>query len=190
MSASDTSKKSERTRAAILSTAQRLFAEYGYERTTVRDIAARASIDPAMVIRYFGTKDELFARVARFDLNLPDVGKVDQSRIGETLVRHFLGIWEGERAHSGLPVLLRSAASNEFAAAKLRELFESQVMPALERAGSGSGAAHRAGLIASQLLGIALCRYILKLPPVVEMSHDAIINEVGRTIQRYADRSS
>jgi len=53
-------------------------------------------------------------------------------------------------------------------------------MPALERAGSGSGAAHRAGLIASQLLGIALCRYILKLPPVVEMSHDAIINEVGR----------
>ena len=58
-------RKSERTRAAILKAAQELFAELGYARTTVRDIAARAAIDPAMVMRYFGSKDALFARRPR-----------------------------------------------------------------------------------------------------------------------------
>ncbi|MFZ1103905.1 MAG: helix-turn-helix domain-containing protein, partial [Hyphomicrobiaceae bacterium] len=65
--------KSERTRAAILTAARELFAAHGYERTTVRDIAARASIDAAMVMRYFGSKDALFARAADFDLRLPSL---------------------------------------------------------------------------------------------------------------------
>jgi hypothetical protein len=64
-------------------------------------------------------------------------------------------------------------------------VFAAQVMPALRRAGGPEGAATRAGLVSSQLLGLALCRYILKLPPVVQMSHDDIVTHVGRTIQRY-----
>src|SRR6185436_15458780 len=96
--------KSDRTRAAILAAAQKLFAGQGYERTTVRDIAAIAEIDPALVIRYFGSKDELFARVAVFDLKLPDLSKADRSKIGEMLVRHFLSLWEGENANGGLPI--------------------------------------------------------------------------------------
>ena len=127
--------KSDRTRAAILAAAQKLFAEQGYERTTVRDIAAIAEIDPALVIRYFGSKDELFARVAVFDLKLPDLSKADRSKIGEMLVRHFLSLWEGENANGGMPIMLRSAASNEVAANKLRDVFAGQVMPALSRVG-------------------------------------------------------
>ena len=178
--------KSDYTRAAILAAAQKLFAGQGYERTTVRDIAAIAEIDPALVIRYFGSKDELFARVAVFDLKLPDLSKIDRSKIGEMLVRHFLSLWEGENAIGGMPIMLRSAASNEVAANKLREVFMGQVLPALSRAGGRSGAAERAGLVSSQLLGLALCRYVLKLPPVVGLSRDTIIREVGQTIQRYA----
>ncbi|ARN82227.1 TetR family transcriptional regulator [Methylocystis bryophila] len=180
-----TQTKSERTQAAILAAAEALFAKNGYERTTLRDIAALARIDPAMIIRYFDSKDALFARVATFDLMLPDLRTVERSAIGTTLVRHFLRVWEGERGNSGLAILLRSAASNEHAAKKLRELFKSQVMPALKYAGADAYAAERAGLVASQLLGLALCRYVLKLPPAVTMSREFIVAEVGKTIQRY-----
>ena len=178
--------KSDRTRAAILDAARELFAGHGYERTTVRDIAARAAIDPALVIRYFGSKDDLFARVAVIDLKLPDLSQVDRANVGETLVRHFLKIWEGENGNGGLTVMLRSATSNEFAAGKLREVFAGQVLPTLAKVGDVSTMKERAGLISSQLLGLALGRYVLKLPPVVGLSREQIIREVGRTIQRYA----
>ena len=176
-------RKSDRTRAAILDAAQQLFAKYGHDRTTVRDIAAKASIDPALVIRYFGSKDELFVRAATFDLRLPDLGKIKRSQIGETLIRRFLEVGEG---FSGMTVLLRSAASNEYAAGRVRELFATQILPAFERVGSRASAGERAGLVASQLIGLALCRYILRISPVTEMSPEDIVKHVGPTIQRYA----
>jgi AcrR family transcriptional regulator len=177
--------KGERTRAAILAAAQALFAERGYERTSVRDIAAAASIDPAMVIRYFGSKDELFARAALIDLKLPDFPAAPPGELGASMVRHFLDIWEGGAGNGGMVVLLRSAASNEFAADRMREVFAAQVMPAVARAGQPRDAATRAGLVSSQLLGLALGRYILRLPPVVAMSPEQIVAWVGPTLQRY-----
>jgi AcrR family transcriptional regulator len=176
-------RKSDRTRAAILDAAQKLFAQHGHGRTTVRDIAAKASIDPALVIRYFGSKDELFVRAAAFDLSMPDLSKVKRSQIGDTLIRRFLELGEG---FTGMTVLLRSAASNDYAASRVRELFAAQVLPAFARVGSRADAAERAGLVASQLLGLALCRYILKIPPVAEMSAEEIVKHIGPTIQRYA----
>ena len=176
-------RKSDRTRAAILDAAQKLFAQHGHGRTTVRDIAAKASIDPALVIRYFGSKDELSVRAAAFDLRMPDLSKVKRSQIGDTLIRRFLELGEG---FTGMTVLLRSAASNDYAASRVRELFAAQVLPAFARVGSRADAAERAGLVASQLLGLALCRYILKIPPVAEMSAEEIVKHVGPTIQRYA----
>lgn len=181
-----TTPKSIRTRQAIESAAKDLFAANGFERTTVREIGARAGIDPSMIIRYFGSKEALFTSVSTPDLRLPDLSAVAGEAIGESLVRHFLELWEGEQAGAGLPILLRSAASNEEAAAKLRSIFREQVFPAVARAGSPSTAPARAGLVASQLLGLALCRYILKLPPVVEMSPATIIREVGAAVQRHA----
>lgn len=178
--------KSIRTREAIETAARELFATNGFERTTVRDIGARAGIDPSMIIRYFGSKDALFARVAMPDLSLPDLSETDSARIGESLVRHFLAQWEGEEGGGGMPVLLRSAASNEEAASRLREMFRDQVFPAIARAGPAETAPTRAGLVASQLLGLALSRYVLKLPPVASMPTDIIVRAVGETIQRYA----
>jgi len=179
-------KKSERTRAAIEAAARRLFAEHGYERTGIRDIAAAAAIDPAMVIRYFGSKDRLFAEVADFDLGLPDVAGIDPAQVGRTLVAHFLALWEGDSANGGLPVLLRSAASNEFAATRIRQLFAAQVLPMLLSLGPPDTASQRAGLVASQILGLALTRYVLALPPVVALDRETILAEVGATVQRYA----
>ncbi|MEP7006592.1 MAG: hypothetical protein ABI810_11460, partial [Sphingomonas bacterium] len=93
--------------------------------------------------------------------------------------------WEGEQAGGGLPVLLRSAASNEEAANRLREIFQAQVLPAILRAGSPETAPVRAGLVATQVLGLALARYVLRLPPVVAMPPDLIIATIGETVQRY-----
>src|SRR5215470_16459047 len=104
-------RKSERTRAAILNAAQALFAELGLERTTVRAIAANAAIDPAMVMRYFGSKDELFAEATVFDLKLPDLTSIDSSQIGETLISHFLAVWEAASNKNTFTILLRASAS-------------------------------------------------------------------------------
>jgi AcrR family transcriptional regulator len=178
--------KSERTRSAILDAAQRLFAEYGYDGTTVRDVAAQASIDPAMVIRYFGSKDDLFAQAARIKLSLPDLRTVERAAVGKVLIQHFLGLWEGAGSGKSMAILLRSATSNEYAASKTREIFAAQVRPAIAVLGNPADASRRAALISTQLLGLALCRYVLKLPPVVALSHDEIIESISPTLQRYA----
>lgn len=178
--------KSIRTREAIEAAARELFAANGFERTTVRDIGARAGIDPSMIIRYFGSKEALFTRVAEPDLDLPDLSGIDSANIGETLARHFFEQWEGDRAGRGMPVLLRSAASNEEAAERLRKIFLAQVYPAIAGAGPSETAAVRAGLVATQLLGLAMARYVLRLPPVVAMQPDLIVRIIGETVQRYA----
>ncbi len=179
------STKSERTRAQILAAARQLFAEYGYEGATIRDVAARASIDPAMVIRYFHSKDELFARAAAINLAVPPLHDIEAGSIGETLIRRCLEVWEGPASGGGMAVLLRSAASNEFAAEKAREVFAGQVRPVVAAVGDPADASRRAGLVSCQLLGLAMCRYILKFPPVVAMSREEIVALIGPTLQRY-----
>lgn len=178
--------KSIRTREAIEAAARELFSANGFERTTMREIGARAGIDPSMIIRYFGSKEQLFARVAAPDLNMPALDSAEPGAIGESLVRHFLEQWEGENAGGGLPVLLRSAASNDDAAERLRNIFRTQVFPAIARLGTAESAPTRAGLVASQLLGLAMARYVLRLPPMVAMQAEEIIRMIGATVQRYA----
>jgi len=177
--------KSDRTRTHILEAARLLFAEHGYEGASIRDVAAQAAIDPAMVIRYFRSKDELFARAAVVDLKLPDQ-RTDPTMIGDTLIRRFLVNWEGETNGPGMKILLRSAASNEFAADKVRDVFANQVRPMVASIGDPADAGRRAGLIATQLLGLATCRYLLRLAPVVALSHEEIIRNIGPVLQRYA----
>ena len=177
--------KSQRTREAILKAAQELFAEQGYERATVRDIAARASIDPAMVIRYFGSKEGLFARATAFDLRLPDLTTIAKDEIGDTLVGHFFDIWEGVLSNGSLISLLRAAATNDDAAAAIRTIFAGQVLPMLARVVPFAELPMRSGLVATQIMGIAITRYILKVPPVVAMDRAQIVGLLGPTMQRY-----
>lgn len=178
-------KKSERTRAAILQAAQAAFAEHGYDRATVRDIAARADVDPALVVRYFGGKDGLFAEASDFDLRLPDLAGAPRARLGETVIAHFLDVWEGSSSSAGMAILMRAASTNEEAAAKMRRIFASQVAPMLAKIADRAEVAARAGLISTQLLGLALCRYVLKLPPVTALSREQIIRSIGPTLQTY-----
>jgi AcrR family transcriptional regulator len=177
--------KAQRTKAAILKAAQQMFAAQGYERATIREIAARAAIDPAMVIRYFGSKEGLFARATAFDLNLPNLAGVAKPEIGTTLVAHFLEVWEGSLSNGGLISLLRAAASNEDAANAVRAIFGGQVVPMLARVVPPAELPLRAGLVATQIMGLAITRYILKVPPVVAMDRAQIVRLLGPIMQRY-----
>lgn len=178
-------RKSDRTRAAILAAATELFAERGHGATTMRAVAERAGIDPALVVRYFGGKDALFAAVARVDLRLPDLAEIAEERIGEVLVRHFLDLWEGGAGDMGLAILLRSAVADDEVAGKIRAIFATQVLPAIARRGDPATASIRAGLVVSQLFGLALCRYVLRLPPLVELSREEIVARVAPVLRHH-----
>ena len=180
------SARSQPTRPAILTAARRRFAADGFERTTIRAIAAEAGIDPSMVMRYYGSKDGLFTAAADLDLQLPDLATVSREKLGETLVGHWVARWEGDRSDELLTVLLRSAVTNEGAAEQLRVVFGAQVAKAVAAVvDDPAEAPTRAGLIATQMLGIALCRHILQLPPVVALDAETLIANVSNTIQHY-----
>src|SRR5213080_4165623 len=111
--AKPTGRRSERTKAAILAAARTHFAASGYERATIRAIAADAGIDPSMVMRYYGNKEKLFAAAAEFDLHMPDLSAVPVDQLGTVLARHFVQRWERDDT---LMALLRAAVTNEAAA--------------------------------------------------------------------------
>ena len=115
-------RSSSGNKAVILAAARQRFAESGFERATIRAIAADANIDPSMVMRYFGSKDQLFAAAADFDLQFPDLSDVDREQLGARLVAHFLDRWERDEA---LVVLLRSSTTNDEAAQRMRKIFSS-----------------------------------------------------------------
>lgn len=176
-------KRSDATKKSILNAARARFATDGYERATIRAIAADAGIDPAMVMRYYGNKEKLFAAAAEFDLRLPDLGTAPRDSIGNRLVEHFLERWESDDT---LRALLRAAVSNEIAANRMRKIFATQLGPVIASLSDDqTTVATRAGLVASQALGLALCRYILCLPPVVAMSTAEVVAWLGPTFQRY-----
>jgi AcrR family transcriptional regulator len=175
-------RKADQTKAVILAAARERFAESGYEAATIRGIAADANIDPSMVMRYFGNKDQLFAAAAEFDLRFPDLSGLPRSEVGAAMASHFLARWEEDDA---LIVLLRSATTNAEAAQRMKDIFAAQLMPGLAKF-VPDDAPRRAGLIATQMLGMALCRFVLKLPPVVAMSREELTDWLGPTLQRYA----
>ena len=177
-------RRSDATKATILAAARAQFAAFGYQATTIRAVATAADIDPAMVMRYFGNKEGLFAAAADFDLRMPDLSAVPRDALGAALVSHFLDRWEGDET---LMALLRAASTNEAAAERLQAIFSTQIGPLIARLSGDTraGAAARAGLIATQILGLALCRYVLRLPPVVALKRPELVRRIGGTVQSY-----
>src|SRR5688572_29714610 len=112
-------RRSDATKAAILTAAREHFAKSGYQGATIRAIAAAADIDPSMVIRYFGNKEGLFAAAAEFDLRLPELSGLPRDAVGAALVQHFLERWEEDET---LMALLRSAVNNAAAAERLQDI--------------------------------------------------------------------
>ena len=185
---SDTRKaQSRRTRDAILQAARSRFGEDGFERTTIRAIAADAGIDPSMVMRYYGSKQGLLEAAADFDLALPDLAAVAPDELGAVVVRHFLSRWEAAATDDPLRVLLTTATTNPAAAEQVQSIFNAQLQPVVAAAGAydDDEPGERAGLIATQILGLALCRYGLRIAPVVALDQETVVEWLAPVIQRY-----
>lgn len=178
-------RKSDRTRAAILNAARAQFQQHGYDRTSIRAVAAAAEIDPSMVMRYFGSKEGLFAAAAHVDLQLPNLGGVPVRQRGQALLEHFIRRWEGDLSDDVLVLLLRSAVTDQRAAQRLQAVFQEQLVDTLSRMSGPEEALRRAGLIASQVLGVALGRYLLELPGLADRPPADLVADLAPTIQRY-----
>ncbi|MCX2730797.1 TetR family transcriptional regulator [Saccharopolyspora sp. NFXS83] len=161
------SRNAGETRAELLAAARSRFAADGYERTTLRAVAADVGIDPALVIRYFGNKQELFAAAADFTLDLPDLTGVDPAELAGALLPRFFAVWERDGTFLAL---LRAAMTSPAAAEKMREVFAAQVTPALT-AITPDHPRERAGLLGAFIIGLATTRYVLANPAVAELGH-------------------
>lgn len=172
------------TKTKILAAARSRFAAEGYEGATIRAIALDAGIDPALVMRYFGNKEKLFADAAEFDLRLPDFASLPRDQVGAAVVAYFLDRWERDDTFMAL---LRAAMTHEAAEKRVRSILGAQVAPMIGALSDDPARAPaRAMLVASQLLGMALCRYVFRMPAAVGMSRADVIAWLGPTIQRYA----
>ena len=180
-----TLRKGERTRLAILEAAREQFHRLGYDGASIRGIAAGANIDPSMVMRYYGSKEGLFAAAVDVDLRLPDITDCPPTMRGRRLVEHFLARWEGTPRDDVLVLLLRSAVTNETARDRMHRIFTEQLGACVASVTEPASAPRRAALIATQMLGLALCRYVLELPAVVAATPEQLATDLGPNIQRY-----
>jgi AcrR family transcriptional regulator len=176
-------RRSDRTKAAILAAARERFAADGYAKATIRAIAAQAGIDPSMVMRYYGSKEKLLAAAASFELELPDLTAVPPSAWGSLVAHHLVERWE---RNDTLIALLRVATTQDFAAERMRTIFAGQVAPLVAQIESDPAlASQRAGMLATQMLGLALTRYVLELPPVVALTPDQLAGWLSPVLQHY-----
>lgn len=183
--------RSAGTRRAILEAARTAFAAHGYEQTTIRAVATEAEVDPSMVMRYFGSKAGLFAAAATVDLDRPDLTTVPPAQRGELLVRTFVDRWEDPARNEQLMLLLRTGVTSEAVAEQMRAKITQLTTAPLVALGDEQAAEHGA-FIGAQLLGMALCRYILRLEPLASLPADHVITAVAPSVQRYmpADTSA
>ncbi|KQU65496.1 hypothetical protein ASD62_08740 [Phycicoccus sp. Root563] len=182
------------TKASILAAARADFAEQGYDATSVRGVARRAEVDPALVHHYFGGKAALFAAVMDIPADpavlIAAIVHGPRERVGENLVRTFLRVWDGEEGKERFQALIRSALTHHEATVMLREFLTREVFGRVLRELAPQGEPPhelelRAGLAASQMVGLAVMRYIVEFPAVADASHDELAAQLGPTIQRY-----
>lgn len=179
------------TREAILAIARKRFATRGYDATSVRSIATEAQVDPALVIHYFGTKEELFIAATGLPSGLSEMfgnlGALSVQDFGQALVRGYLKLVDSDNSRNAILALVRSAVSNDKAAAMMREFLTAELLSiiARPRLTDHPDAQLRASLIAAQLIGIAILRHVIRVEPLVKASPDSIVTQVSPVIEQY-----
>ncbi|MEV4348958.1 TetR family transcriptional regulator [Actinoplanes sp. NPDC049596] len=178
------------TRASILEAARATFAEKGYDKASIRAIAADAKVDPALVHHYFGTKEKLFLAALNAPINpgelIPQALAGPPDQAGERLIRMALSVWDSPAGTAALAVF-RSALSNEWTARLLREFVVTQI---LRRAVSElvidpAEAPMRSALVATQIAGLMVTRYVLRIEPLASADPALLAAMIGPNVQRF-----
>jgi len=176
------------TREAILAAAREAFIQHGYRGATIRRIAADAGVDPALVLHFFHNKEGLFREAMRPPLDpaalFGAVFAAEPANAGATIARLVIAALDSDAPRRTLLGLVRSAVSEESAAQMIREGVLRAVEEALEQAGIDQPGL-RAALIGSQLIGLAMARYVVRAPAVAGAAPEELVAAVGPTLQRY-----
>jgi AcrR family transcriptional regulator len=177
------------TREAIREAAARLFAERGFDRTTMRAIAAEAGVDQKLIAHFFGSKHRLFVEVFAppFDpaVAIPAVFAGDRAGLGERVARFLLAVLEDRDARQRFTGLIRAAASEPEAARMVRDLISREVLARIVEALGVDDADVRASLLGSQVVGLVMARYIVGVEPLASMPTDAVARAIAPNLQRY-----
>jgi AcrR family transcriptional regulator len=177
------------TRDAILAAARRRFATRGYDATSLRSIATEAKVDPALVIHYFGTKEGLFVAATGLPAGLSELfgnlAALPLHDYVQALVRGYLQVVDSDKSRNAILALVRSAVSNDKAAAMMREFLTAELLPVIARLTGHPDAQLRASLVAAQLIGIATLRHVIRIEPLVRASPDEIVTLVTPAIEQY-----
>jgi AcrR family transcriptional regulator len=174
----------------VLAAARTAFAERGFDNATIRGIASEAGVDPALVHHYFGSKDKLFLAAVEAPADpddlLPEVLAGGPDALGTNILRMFLRVWDGPDRPTGL-ALVRSAVGNEWTAKLLREFLVARVLRRVVATLDISQPERdaRGALVASQLIGLVMARYVLRVEPLASAAPDAVVAQVAPTLQRY-----
>lgn len=176
------------TRAEVLAAARTSFAEKGFRATTIRAVAASAGVDPALVHHYFGTKDDLFLAALEMPVDprevLAPVVALGPDGAGERLLRTFLSVWDDPDIQVRLLAVVRSVLSED-GATLLKEGFIPVVVGPVLAQLVADRPDVRVPLVASQVVGLIVTRYLIALPPMATMPAEDVVSRVGPVIQHY-----
>ncbi|MEU3829958.1 TetR family transcriptional regulator [Streptomyces sp. NPDC029080] len=173
----------------ILAAARASFSAQGYATTTLRSVARAAEVDPSLVSYYFKSKKGLFeAALAPPDSFMEGVHKAaiaPPHERGTAIVTAMLGLWDDPAAAAVLQSIILTASHEASALERLRSLFSDQVLTAVAHSLSSTERDCRAGLVASQMVGLAMTRYVWRFGPMAELPSDRVVELIAPTIQRY-----
>lgn len=177
------------TRAEILTAARAMFAERGYAATTLRGLAIQAEVDPALILHHFGSKEALFRSAMHVPFDPAVIAAIisnsDGRILGERLCVYFLDLWENVETREPLLAMLRSALTHEPAAESLREFLSEALVGRVATTLETPDAALRATLVGSQLVGLAIARYLLRIEPLASADTATVVAWIAPTLERY-----
>lgn len=178
----------------ILAAARSAFADTGLAGTTIRAVARAADVDPALIYHYFGSKEGLLAAATdpppRFLQAVARTWATPVADLGEALVRLMLESWADDEVGPVLRAILQTAAHDPGTRDKLRRIVEGGLIGVSQLDLDDRQRLYRSGLVSSQLMGLAMVRYVWRIEPVASMAEEEIVAAVAPTLQRYVDGGS
>lgn len=163
-----------RTEASIVDAAQELFAEVGFERTTIRAVAARAGIDPALVMHYYGNKEGLFAASAQWHVDHKKLSEASLEEIPRTALDDLFTNFADPARRDSAIALLRNCLTHEKALEIMRDDVMCQPQAMIAKTIGGDEAELRAGLLGATMIGMTIARYLLQIPAVAAADREQI----------------
>jgi AcrR family transcriptional regulator len=177
------------TKAEIMAAARRRFSEMGYPRTTMRAIAADAGVDPRLITHFFGSKQQLFASVVELPFDpgtvFPMLLAGGDEEVGRRLAEFVLGILENPQSRNIVTGIIRAAASEEAAAAQIRDRVVVRILMPLARQLGSDRPELRAALVGSQVVGLTFARHVIGVPALQTAERSELVAFLAQVFDVY-----